>query len=282
MTLYAVGDIQGCARSLERLLEALRFEPGRDRLWLVGDLVNRGPASLAALRLVAGLGEAATVVLGNHDLHLLAAAAGIRRPSPRDTFRDVLEAPDAAVLLDWLRRRPLLHVDRAARRVLVHAGIPPQWSVEQAEAAAREIEDVLRAPAWRDRLAEMYGDEPAVWSPGLSRADRRRYTINALTRMRFCDRSGRLDLRASGPPGSQAPGLVPWFDVPGRAAADVHIVFGHWSALGVLQRPDVTAVDSGCVWGRELTAVPLDPPGAPVAVPCAEGEARRDRADVQA
>lgn len=268
MTLYAVGDIQGCARPFDALLDQIRFDPARDRLWLVGDLVNRGPDSLGVLRRVIALGDAVTTVLGNHDLHLLAAAAGIRRPNPRDTLAPVLAAPDRDALLDWLRRLPLLHHDEAAGRVLVHAGIPPAWSVADAKRAAREVESELAGPDWRDALADMYGNEPTRWSPRLDRAARHRYTINALTRMRFCTPDGRLDVEHSGPPGSQPSGLVPWFDVPDRAAADVHIVCGHWSALGLVRRADVTALDTGCVWGRALTAVPLDPPGDPIAVPC--------------
>jgi len=268
MTLYAIGDIQGCAAPLDALLAALDFDPARDRLWLVGDLVNRGPDSLAALRRVIALGDAVTTVLGNHDLHLLAAAAGIRRPSPRDTLRPVLEARDRDALLDWLRRRPLLHHDDAANRVLVHAGIPPAWTVADAKRAAREVEAALAGPDWQDALGEMYGNEPSRWSPRLRRAERLRYTINALTRMRFCTRDGRIDLEHNGPPGTQPPDLVPWFDVPDRRTGDAHIVCGHWSALGLLRRADITALDTGCVWGRSLTAVPLDPPGPPMAVPC--------------
>jgi len=268
MTLYAIGDIQGCYRAFESLLAAVEFDPLRDRLWLVGDLVNRGPDSLAVLRRVIGFGDAATTVLGNHDLHLLAAAAGLRRPARSDTFQQVLDAPQAADLLDWLRRRPLLHRDRGARRVLVHAGIPPAWSIDEAQAHASEVESVLRDSNWREGLAGMYGNEPAAWSPSLSRRDRLRYTINALTRMRYCDGEGRLDLERSGPPGTQPEHLMPWFDVPRRAAADQHIIFGHWSALGLLLRHDVTALDTGCVWGRNLTAVPLDPPAPPISIPC--------------
>lgn len=268
MTLYAIGDIQGCLVPFEALLDAIRFDPARDRLWLVGDLVNRGPDSLGVLRRVIALGDAVTTVLGNHDLHLLAAAAGIRRPHPRDTLAPVLAAPDRDALLDWLRRRPLLYHDEAAGRVLVHAGIPPAWTVAEAKRAAREVESELAGPCWQDALADMYGNEPTRWSPQLDRSARLRYTINALTRMRFCTRDGRLDLEHSGPPGSQPPNLVPWFDVPNRAAADVHIVCGHWSALGLVRRSDLTALDTGCVWGRTLTAVPLDPPGPPVSVPC--------------
>ena len=270
MTLYAIGDIQGCYRAFESLLDAVGFDPSHDRLWLVGDLVNRGPESLAVLRRVIDLGEAVTTVLGNHDLHLLAAAAGLRRPSRSDTFQQVLDAPDAPDLLDWLRGRPLLHREPGTRRVLVHAGVPPGWSIDEAQAEALEVEAVLRGAAWREDLAGMYGNEPAAWSPGLSRRDRLRYTINALTRMRYCDREGRLDLQCSGPPGSQPEHLMPWFDVPHRAAADDHIVFGHWSALGLLRRPDITALDTGCVWGRTLTAIPLaDPLAPPISIRCA-------------
>ncbi|HEX6997403.1 MAG TPA: symmetrical bis(5'-nucleosyl)-tetraphosphatase [Gammaproteobacteria bacterium] len=268
MTLYAVGDIQGCSAPFEELLERLAFDPARDRLWLVGDLVNRGPDSLGVLRRVKALGDAAVCVLGNHDLHLLATAAGSRSPRPSDTFADVLRAPDADELLDWLRRRPLLYRDAAARRVLVHAGIPPQWNVHQAREHAEEIERLLRSDAWREALATMYGDEPRLWREDLDDVARRRFTINGLTRMRYCDRQGRLDLTQTGAPGSQPRGLVPWFDVPGRVELAHHIVFGHWAALGLLRRDDVTALDSGCVWGNALTAVPLDPPGPPVHVKC--------------
>lgn len=266
MTLYAVGDIQGCAAEFDALLDAMAFEPGRDELWLVGDLVNRGPDSLGVLRRVIALGDSATCVLGNHDLHLLATAAGIRPAGPGDSFNDVLTAPDAPQLLDWLRRRPLLHHDARLGTVLVHAGIPPVWSLEQALARGGEVTALLSGPRWRDALDGMYGNEPAIWSEGLPPQQRRRFTINALTRMRFCDRRGRLDLQHTGPPGTQAAGLVPWFDVPHRAC-DVHVVFGHWSALGLKRRADITALDTGCVWGGALTAVPLDPAGPPIAEP---------------
>lgn len=270
MTLYAIGDIQGCYRAFAALLDAIAFDAATDRLWLVGDLVNRGPDSLAVLRRVIALGDSVTTVLGNHDLHLLAAAAGARRVGAKDTFSDVLRAPDVDDLLDWLRRRPLLHVDRGGQRVLVHAGIPPAWDVGEAASRAREVESLLRGPEWRDALAAMYGNEPAGWRSGLNRTEQTRFTINALTRMRFLHADGRLDFDCTGPPGSQPAGLTPWFDAPGRKARDAHIVCGHWSALGVLRRPDLTALDSGCVWGRELTAVALDGDGGDaVTVSCA-------------
>jgi bis(5'-nucleosyl)-tetraphosphatase (symmetrical) len=258
MRLFAIGDIQGCAAAFDALLRKIAFRPSRDRLWLVGDLVNRGPDSLGVLRRVMGLGRSVTCVLGNHDLHLLATVAGRRELSPADTFHDVLEAPDLQAIVDWLRHRPLLHHDRAAKRLLVHAGVPPGWTVAQARTAAREVELQLRGRNWRHSLREMYGGEPSAWSPKLKGADRRRYTINALTRMRYCDRRGRLDLSYSGAPGTQPKGLRPWFDAPGRRAAGTHIVFGHWAALGLLRRDDVTALDTGCVWGNRLTAVRLD------------------------
>jgi bis(5'-nucleosyl)-tetraphosphatase (symmetrical) len=263
MRLFAIGDIQGCAAAFDSLLRKIAFRPSRDKLWLVGDLVNRGPDSLAVLRRVMALGRSVTCVLGNHDLHLLATVAGRRELSPADTFEDVLEAPDVAHIVDWLRHRPLLHYDSSARRVLVHAGIPPPWTVAQARTEAREVEQLLRGRKWRESLRTMYGGEPSRWTSDLKGTERRRYTINALTRMRYCDRRGRLDLTYSGAPGTQPKGLVPWFDVPKRRAANAHIVFGHWAALGLLRRADVTALDTGCVWGNYWTAVRLDRPTRP-------------------
>ncbi|HEY5665245.1 MAG TPA: symmetrical bis(5'-nucleosyl)-tetraphosphatase [Gammaproteobacteria bacterium] len=270
MTLYAIGDIQGCARSFEALLKRIKFKRKRDHLWLVGDLVNRGPDSVGVLRMIRQLGDSVTCVLGNHDLHLLATAAGVRSQGSGDTFDDVLNASDAEDLLDWLRTRPLLVRDRSAKRALVHAGIPPVWKVRDAVEHAGEIEALLAGKRWAKALGSMYGNTPTAWSPDLAPKDRQRFTINALTRIRFCDRRGRLDLYYSGPPGSQPAKLVPWFDVPKRRARKWHVVFGHWSALGVLRRKDITALDSGCVWGWELTAVPLDPPGEPIDVSCAD------------
>jgi bis(5'-nucleosyl)-tetraphosphatase (symmetrical) len=268
MATYAIGDIQGCGAAFEALLTKVRFRRSRDRLWLVGDLVNRGPDSLGVLRRVIALGRSVTCVLGNHDLHLLATVAGRRDLSPTDTFGDVLAAPDANKIVDWLRRRPLLHYDSSTKHVLVHAGIPPGWTVAEAREQARDVETQLRGRNWRAALRTMYGNEPAAWSHKLDREDKRRYTINALTRMRYCDRRGRLDLRESGPPGSQPKGLVPWFDAPERRARGAHVVFGHWAALGLLRRKDVTGLDSGCVWGGCLTAVRIDEAARPVRVNC--------------
>lgn len=240
-----------------RLLERIRFDPGRDRLWLVGDLVNRGPKSLEVLRHVSSLGKSATCVLGNHDLHLLAVAAGVRKLSRTDTFGDVIKAKDADKLIDWLRHRPLIAHDAKRNRLLVHAGLPPQWSVNRALKESARVESLLRSSQWRSALAGMYGNSPRSWAKSLTREEKLRYTINALTRMRYCDRDGNLRLEYSGPPGTQPKHVFPWFAAPKRKAQGTHIYFGHWSALGVMQVPNLTALDSGCVWGRRLTAVKL-------------------------
>jgi len=266
MTLYAIGDLQGCCRRLEQLLERIDYAPGRDRLWFVGDLVNRGPDSLGALRFVRGLG--AEVVLGNHDLHLLAVAAGARPFKRSDTFTGVLDAPDRDDLLAWLASRPLMRRDDDAGWVMVHAGLPPAWDVDTAEAMAHELEAALREH-WHDRkfLEAMYGDEPTAWNPALTGMDRVRFAVNAFTRMRFCAADGALAMGPSGPPGSQPAGLSPWFELwPHRSH---RIVFGHWSALGAGDHGIAVSTDSGCIWGGRLTAVRLDP--SPVAfynIPC--------------
>lgn len=260
MAVYAVGDLQGCLAPLERLLEHVRFDPAQDRLWLVGDLVNRGPDSGNCLRYVLDLGSAAVTVLGNHDLHLLATAAGLRQPRPKDTLQDVLQRPDAGELLEWLAARPLMHHDATLGWTLVHAGIPPQWDLEQARTEARAVEQVLQAPKRRDEfLARMYGNSPERWNDTLKGVERLRYTVNALTRMRFIRKDGGLDLEESGPPGSVPSRLSPWFDVGKRRMAGQPIVFGHWSALGYRRGNDWLSLDSGCVWGRDLTLVRMDP-----------------------
>ncbi len=255
MATYAVGDIQGCYRALRRLLKKASFDPARDRLWLTGDLVNRGPDSAEVLRWVRGLGDRAVVVLGNHDLHLLAVAHGGAPAKRRDTLVGVLDAPDREELLDWLRHQKLMHHEKGF--AMVHAGLLPDWSIAEAMKLAGEVERGLReAPG---RLFEsMYGDEPGKWSGGLDRADRHRVVVNAMTRMRMLDRSGEMDLYYTGAPERAPAGLVSWFDVPGRASAGTPIVCGHWAALGLVMRPDLLALDSGCVWGRRLTAIRLE------------------------
>jgi bis(5'-nucleosyl)-tetraphosphatase (symmetrical) len=222
----------------------------------VGDLVNRGPDSAACLRFVKGLGEAAVTVLGNHDLHLLCVAEGAEPSRKRDTLDDVLQAPDREELLHWLRHRPLMHVDGG--HALVHAGLLPVWTVAKALALAQEVERALRGPGYRELLEEMYGDEPDRWDESLRGMDRLRVVINAMTRLRVCDEGGSMVLRFKGEPGEASDDWTPWFDVPGRKSGDHAVVCGHWSALGVVVRPDLLSLDSGCVWGRSLTAVRLD------------------------
>jgi bis(5'-nucleosyl)-tetraphosphatase (symmetrical) len=259
VAVYAIGDIQGCYDPLRRLLDALSFDPSQDRLWLTGDLVNRGPQSLQVLRYVAGLREVACV-LGNHDLHLLALAAGAEaaRRRSRDTLDAVLSAPDRDELLAWLRARPLVHYDAALGWLLVHAGVAPQWDLAHTLACAREVEAALHSDGDGAFLAGMYGDEPSRWSDDLRGIERLRFITNCCTRIRYCDASGRLDLGPKGPPGTQAASLVPWFRAPQRRTRGLQIAFGHWAALGFLDEPDLLALDTGCVWGQTLTAVRLD------------------------
>lgn len=259
MATWAIGDIQGCHDELSRLLEKIRFDPAQDRLWFCGDLVNRGGQSLQVLRLVKSFGERAIVVLGNHDLSLLAVAErdeeGQSKVNPE--LREVLFAPDRNELLNWLRARPLAHVDRALNFMLVHAGLAPQWTIEHAERAAREVEQRLRGESARRLLLSMFGNKPDRWHPRLQGMDRLRAAINVLTRMRYCDVRGRIAYREKGAPGTQKPGLYPWFEVPGHAVRDTRIVCGHWSALGRFQGMGVYAIDGGCVWGGELIALRL-------------------------
>ncbi len=253
---YLIGDLQGCCDALDRLLKKIDFSPSRDTVVVLGDLVNRGPQSLATLRLLRSLEGSVECLLGNHDLHLLAVAHGLRRPGAQDTLQRILDAPDRDDWLGWLRRRRLaLHQDGW---LLVHAGVPPQWDVATTLALAAEVEAHLRSDDLHEFLAVMYGNEPSRWDAALTGHDRLRFAVNALTRMRYVDAEGRIDMSHSGPPESAPPGLVPWFEAPGRASRGTPIAFGHWSALGLMNRPDLLALDTGCVWGRELTAVRVD------------------------
>jgi bis(5'-nucleosyl)-tetraphosphatase (symmetrical) len=253
---YLIGDLQGCCDAFGRLLAEIGFSPSRDHLWVLGDVVNRGPGSLATLRALHDLGDAADTLLGNHDLHLLAVDAGVRRPKRGDTLDDVLAAPDRRPLVDWLRHRRMAALDEGW--LLVHAGVVPQWDREEALARAAEVEAVLRGPDLPAFLQAMYGNVPDRWSPDLQGDDRLRVIVNALTRIRFCDAQGRMDLDLKESADSAPPGLVPWFDVPGRRSAAQPVAFGHWSTLGLVVRDDLLALDTGCIWGGRLTAVRID------------------------
>ena len=256
MARYVVGDVQGCFDSLTALLEKIGFDPQNDRLWLVGDLVNRGPKSLEVLRFVRSLGDAATAVLGNHDLYLLMVAAGWRKRGKDDTLQAVVDAPDADALLGWLASCPLMHVEDGF--AMVHAGLLPQWSVAEARALAGEVEAMLRSPGRDAFLAELAGNAPAQWSEDLTGHDRLRCIVNAMTRMRFCSYEGVIEFRYKGPPEGAPLGCVPWFEVPHRRPDDTTVLVGHWSALGLRIRPGLVALDSGCVWGGALTAYRLE------------------------
>lgn len=257
MATYAIGDLQGCHDALLRLLGRLKFDPACDQLWFAGDLVNRGPQSLETLRYIHSLGEHAICVLGNHDLHLLARAAG-GRTGRLDTLDTVLTAPDSAMLLTWLRHRPLLH--EATGWALAHAGLAPAWSLSDARRAARTLEAALRGHDHARFLMTMYGDEPTAWSPNLTGIEQLRFATNAFTRMRYCLPDGQLEFRAKGAPGSQTPPLQPWFACPTRQAINADIIFGHWSTLGRIHWPEhrVWGLDTGAVWGGRLTALHLE------------------------
>ena len=270
MTRYAVGDVQGCNDELQALMGRLPFSADRDQIYFVGDLVNRGPASLQVLRFVRSLGDNAVVVLGNHDLHLLAVVHGVRRNRRSDTLDDVLTAPDRDALLDWLITRPLAHtyVHRDGRTdLMVHAGLVPQWTIGKALALAGEVESALRSDPSR-LFGSMYGDEPDRWSDDLAEKERLRFTINVLTRLRVCSVDGRVDLKWKGKPPPSNSSYQPWFDIEGRASTDARVIFGHWSALGFVQRNAVVGLDSGCVWGGSLTAFDLDTDRPPITVAC--------------
>ncbi len=263
MATYAIGDVQGCHERLLALLDRIDFDPSRDRLRFAGDLVNRGPQSLAVLRFVMELGDdVAQTVLGNHDLHLLAAAHGLREPSRGDTLDEILAAPDRDALLDWLRRRPLLHQNPDNGNVLVHAGIPPQWDLPTARRCAAELQSVLSGKRLENFLRHMYGNRPRRWSEDLEGHDRLRYITNAFTRMRYLDSQARLDFDEKRPPGEQGDGLQPWVALPRPTPLGAPVVFGHWASLQAIEpldpRHGVHHIDTGCVWGGPLTALRED------------------------
>lgn len=265
MATYAIGDIQGCFEPFRRLLKQLKFRSARDQLWLTGDLVNRGGESLEVLRWVYRHRKQVRMVLGNHDIHLLALAAGaIERPEAE--LKEVIEAHDGEILLAWLRRQPLLLRDRQRRLVMVHAGLHPAWKFKQAEALAAEVEALLRHRRWYDRIGQLYGPRRS-WKDTLTGATRRRSIASVLTRVRFLGAEGQFDDRHSGPPGSQPAGLFPWFELPARRSPRQTVLFGHWAALGYYHSPTAVALDTGCVWGGRLTAVSLKRLDRPLSVP---------------
>jgi bis(5'-nucleosyl)-tetraphosphatase (symmetrical) len=251
-----VGDVQGCDEALGRLLAACGFSPSRDHLVLLGDLVNRGPQSLAVLQRLRGLGNAATCLLGNHDLHLLAIAHGVRRAHKTDTVAAILTAPDSAAWVDWLRHRPLAHLQDGW--LCVHAGVLPAWTTAQTLALATEVETLLQGPDLQGVLQQMYGNEPRHWSPDLPGPERTRLVINALTRLRYCTADGGMDFQAKEGADQAPPGLYPWFDMPGRQTQGQPIAFGHWSTLGLINTPELLSLDTGCVWGGALSTMRVD------------------------
>ncbi|AIY40046.1 Bis(5'-nucleosyl)-tetraphosphatase [Collimonas arenae] len=252
---YAIGDLQGCYQSLVTLIDKIEAITPNARFIFVGDLVNRGSQSLQTLRLIRSLGERAQAILGNHDLHLLAAAHGIRKLHRGDTLDEILDAPDREELLDWLRHRPLALFQQ--NHLFIHAGVLPQWSAAKTMALAQEVADTLQSPRWVDFLREMYGNQPLHWDDALKGNERLRCIVNALTRLRFCTEDGTMELAAKESTGISLPGYMPWFDAPQRQTEDVTVVFGHWSTLGLVLRPNLIGLDTGCVWGGKLTAVRL-------------------------
>ncbi len=268
MATYAIGDVQGCYDALCTLLDRIGFDPAADSLWFAGDLVNRGPQSLATLRLVRALGAGAITVLGNHDLHLIAVAHGNLRHHRKDTFHDVLNAPDRDELIDWLCHQCLLHHDAGLGYTLIHAGLPPQWDLATAQRCAREVEIRLRGADRGAFMAHLYGDTPDIWDEALDGFQRARFIVNCLTRLRYCAPDGRLALAYKGPPGSQPKPYLPWFALPQRASLGLTLLFGHWSTLGAYDAPGVHALDTACLWGGKLTAYCLTEPARRIEIPC--------------
>lgn len=258
MAHYAIGDLQGCFDELLALLDKISFNQDNDILWFVGDLVNRGEKSLETLRFIKKLGDSAVTVLGNHDIHLLLTANFPEKVKRKDTLQTILDAPDCKELLNWLRTKPLFHYDDELRIGLLHAGLPPQWNLAQTQAMAKLAEKALQANNYADFLGQLYGDFPDLWSEKLHGIEQLRFIFNCFTRMRFCEANGRLDFEYNGELGSQPKHLQPWFEIQNRKTANVQLVFGHWAALGFYEKNNCFAIDTGCVWGRELTALRLD------------------------
>jgi bis(5'-nucleosyl)-tetraphosphatase (symmetrical) len=270
MALYLIGDVQGCDAALQRLLDEISFSASRDTVYVLGDLVNRGPDSAGVLRRLMRYGDAARCVLGNHDLHLLAMAYGVRRAHTLDTVHDILTAPDKTAMLDWLRQQAMARLEtvHGLPLLMVHAGVLPAWTAGQTVALASEVEAVLRSDDLVDFLRDMYGNEPDAWQDTLTGSARLRVVVNALTRLRFCTADGRMEFKTKDSMAQAPAGYLPWFDVPGRQTASTTVAFGHWSTLGTLNRPHVLSLDTGCVWGGCLTAARLSAPTRGNALSC--------------
>ena len=263
MSTYAIGDLQGCYAEFQDLLNEINFDESKDTLWFVGDLVNRGPESLKCLRFVKSLGKNAKTVLGNHDLHLLAIANNVRKPHREDTFDEILNADDANELLDWIRHLPLLVYDEALNFTMIHAGLPPQWSLKKARKLAKETESLLQSEQFNDFIHNMYGNQPDLWSKTLTGNDRHRFIINCFTRIRYLEKTGKLNLKENNAPGTQAKNLMPWYALPNRKSNKDKIIFGHWSTVMLgnehnFKQYNVYPIDTGCLWGRPLTAMRLE------------------------
>ncbi|MGD9887993.1 MAG: symmetrical bis(5'-nucleosyl)-tetraphosphatase [Halothiobacillaceae bacterium] len=275
MSTYVIGDLQGCLDPLKRLLDQIRFDDSKDTLWFVGDIVNRGSQSLETLRFVRELEKSSITVLGNHDLHLLAVAYTGKKSKGKDTLESILKAPDRDELLDWLRKRPLVHHDAQLGAVLVHAGIPPVWDIAQSLAHAHEVEQALRSDHVTELLSIMYSDQPELWHERLTQSERMIYSINAFTRMRYFKTDGRMEFKNKGNPNQAPAHLKPWFDMPRKKPLGARIFFGHWSTLGQIRLPtnavEALAMDSGCLWGGRLTTIRADDPKLPMySEPCEE------------
>jgi len=276
MAVYAIGDVQGCYDELKQLLDKISFNQDRDRLWFTGDLVNRGPKSLQTLRMARAMGPNAIAVLGNHDLHLLATAYDHRKPGKKDTLDDILTAPDRDELFEWLRYRPLMHIDNELRLAMVHAGVHPDWSLEKAQSLAHEVEAVLRSDKHTAFYRHMYGDKPDMWSDDLKSWRRLRFITNIFTRLRYCYQNGKISMDIKGAPGTQPAGQLPWFEIAQRRSKNDSIIFGHWSTLALVKDyryENVYPLDTGCLWGGELTAMRLDKkPYKRISLDCPESQ----------
>lgn len=266
MAIYAIGDIQGCYDELRHLLDTIAFDPAQDQLWLVGDLVNRGPHSLETLRFIKGLGESAISVLGNHDLHLIATVTALGKAGKKDTLGPILRAADRDELIDWLRKQRLFYHNE--QYCMLHAGLPPQWDFAQTQAMAIEAEQVIGGDDYQRFFRSMYGNKPNLWQDDLPKNEKLRFTINCFTRLRYCTLDGQLDFLQKGPLGSQPANLIPWFRAPDRKSRDMRIIFGHWSTLGYYDADNVFGIDTGCLWGGQLTALKLGDVPQRISIDC--------------